>query len=281
MERVRVLIADDQPIYRRGVAQLLSESEGVGEVIEMCPVTLLNKVEALNEVSADVLIYGNMSRGLTSLIVPWVVMKQQPNIKIIIIGSAADAGELLDALRLGIAAYVPRCTASDEMAELVKNVAKGNSPIFDEVLERPELAVHVLDLYRNMIGMEEAEEAPRAASVNLSRREVEVLEYAADGLSNKQIGATMSLSERTVRNHMSSLLSKLGAHNRVEAVIKAIRKGIIMEELVSERAIQVPEVPEVNTYSPADGETQQSPARNVPPIQPWPFMNDNHLYGPA
>ncbi|MEO5952987.1 MAG: response regulator transcription factor, partial [Chloroflexia bacterium] len=188
MDHIRVLIADDQPIFRRGVAQSLMDTEGIKDVIEMCPVTLLNRVEALSTLSVDVLIYGNMSRGLTSLIVPWVVLKQQPNMKVIVVGSAVDDDDLLNALTLGISAYVPRHSSLDELLGTVRTVANGSNPIFHEVLTRPELALHVVDLYRLMVSTEEVEETPRTASVHLSCREVEVLEYAADSYSNKQIG---------------------------------------------------------------------------------------------
>lgn len=276
MDRVRVLIADDQPIFRRGVAQSLIETEDVEDVIEMCPVTLLNRVEALSTLGADILIYGNMSRGLTSLIVPWVVLKQQPNMKVIVVGSAVDDDDLLNALTLGIAAYVPRHSSLDELLATVQTVAKGNNPIFQEVLTRPELALHVVDLYRTMVSSEETEEAPRVASVHLSCREVEVLEFAADGYSNKQIGVMMTLSERTVRNHMSSLLAKLGAHNRVEAVIKAIKKGIIMGDLLKERAMEVPEIPELPSFGQLSGRSRTLPNKGNPSVNHWPIMDGNN-----
>ena len=126
MQSARVLIVDDQPLFRRGVALSLANAEGLHSVAEMCPDTLLNTLEARHSVPADVILYGNMTCGLTSLIVPWVAQRQ-PGVKVIVIAPVVDDADLLNALVLGIAGYLPRQASTGAFVGAVQEAARGGT----------------------------------------------------------------------------------------------------------------------------------------------------------
>lgn len=248
MRRARVLIVDDQPMVRLGLNLALREAPDLEVVGEMTPLDLINAVESSDSMVADIVVYGNMNCGLTSLTVPWVALRRQPNLEIVVMGSTADNDDLLNALILGVAAYVPKEMRPCHITKVVQEVANGCHPIFEMVLRRPYLATRILDLYRTMamsdgteIEFIERRSETRATHAKLTARELAILKYAAQGYFNKQIALLLGLSEKTVRNNVSNLLHKLEVHNRVEAVMYAIKQGLITAGIFPENSAPSPD----------------------------------------
>lgn len=255
MERTRVLIVDDQPMFRHGITLALKESKSIKVVGETAPLTLLNRVEAQENIEADVVIYGNISCGLTSLIVPRVVLKRQPDLKVIVMIPNVEDDDLFDAVMLGMVACIPKNTEADTLIRIVNEAALGGRPIFEEILARPELALRAINVYRTMVDQEEArgweewearnKKIETKESVNafgLTERELDALRHAASGYSNRRIAEIMNLGERVIRNQMSAVIRKMGVRSRIEAIMLGIRQGLILDEYFPDQMLTVDDV---------------------------------------
>ena len=138
---------------------------------------------------------------------------------------AADEVEdaLVEALKAGAAAFIGKDVDPDDLVPIMRRVAHGEYPINEVAFSRPALAARVLREFRELVEGRAA--APIFAP--LSPREAEILHHIAQGASNKEVAFALSLSEQTVKNHMSSVLRKLAVNDRTQAVVYAIRQGWI------------------------------------------------------
>ena len=105
----------------------------------------------------------------------------------------------------------------------MRRTAFGEHPITDELDNRPKVAQNILQQFQELSGQQEVV----SLISPLTARETEVINYMAQGCANKQIAAKLNISEQTIKNHVTSILSKLDANARTEAVVKAIRRGLI------------------------------------------------------
>lgn len=271
MERTRVLIVDDQPMFRHGIMLALKDAWSIDIVGETTPLELLNRVEAQEAVDADVVIYGNISCGLTSLIVPRVVQKKCPDLKIIVMIPSVSDDDLFDAVMLGLVACIPKNADIETLIHTVNEAAQGGRPIFGEILARPALALRAINEYRTMVDHEEArgweewetrnksiENKPPDNAYGLTDREMDSLRYAVSGYSNRRIAEIMSVSERAIRNHMSSVIRKLNVRCRIEAIMLGIRQGLILGEYFPEQMMTPPNVPAKPTVSPRQTSSRRS-----------------------
>jgi len=115
---------------------------------------------------------------------------------------------------------------TDELADTIMRVSRGESPINNIVLSRPELATHLLKQFRNIHNNNGR--SSEAVMVSITARETQILNYIADGNSNKQIAIILKISQQTVKNHVSNILRKLNANDRAHAVFLAVRYGWIL-----------------------------------------------------
>ena len=110
-----------------------------------------------------------------------------------------------------------------ELIETVRRVARGEHPINEALTDRPKVAEQVLHQFQELYWRSEAE----GVIAPLTPRETEILNYIAKGYLNKQIAAELDISEQTIKNHVTSILRKLNANARTEAVVVAIKQGLI------------------------------------------------------
>lgn len=149
-----------------------------------------------------------------------------PNIGIMIFSSNASDEELFNAMKAHASAYVSKDSSGSDIIRIIKKVAEGGYPINDYLQTKPKVAEQVL---RNFQTLSLESETHKVVSP-LTKRETEVLQLIADGNLNKQIAAELTTSEQTIKNHVTSILRKLDANARTEAVVIAIRKGLITIE---------------------------------------------------
>ena len=119
-------------------------------------------------------------------------------------------------------------STAQELAETVRRASKGEYPINDSVMTRPSVAKHVLDEFQSLASMGRNMETIVAP---LTVRERQILNHIANGNTNKQIARLLSISEQTIKNHVSAILRKLNANDRAHAVVLAIRHGMISVEV--------------------------------------------------
>jgi DNA-binding NarL/FixJ family response regulator len=226
METIRVIIIDEQPLFREGIRAILErmgDCEIVGESTDAADV-----LEIVHMCNPDVAL---IDAGLTSSD-PLEIARQArhilPRLAVIILTPSEDEERLFQAIKVGAAAYCSRYITPEELAETVRKVSQGEYLIRDDVLSKPQLASRVLKSFRQLT-LEDEEEASDTKGLYspLSSREVEILDYIARGNSNKEIAKSLKISDQTVKNHITSILKKLSVNDRTAAVVHALRHGWI------------------------------------------------------
>jgi DNA-binding NarL/FixJ family response regulator len=147
-----------------------------------------------------------------------------PTTAVIVLAAAEDEESLFDAIKAGAAAFILKEIDPTDLVAIIRRVSSGEYLINDKVFSRPAVASRVLKEFRELaIYGQEAQ--PIFAP--LSPREVEILDNIAQGMTNKQVAYALSISEQTVKNHMSSILRKLSVNDRTQAVVYAMKQGWI------------------------------------------------------
>ena len=151
-------------------------------------------------------------------------LKQRlPNVGVIALTSSPNDDQLFEALEAQVAAYISKEINGDHLANIVRRVVRGEYPIRESLSGRPEVAGKILHQFQKLSGKEEV----GTLIAPLTARETEILNYVAQGDSNKQIAAKLDISEQTIKNHVASIMLKLNANARTQAVVIAVQKGLI------------------------------------------------------
>jgi two-component system, NarL family, response regulator LiaR len=208
---IRIVVADDHPVVRDGLVAILSAQRDFAVVGEAG--TGEEAVRLATEQKADVLLLDLEMPHMDGVEVLQRLREQRSNVRVIVF-TAFDADErILAAVRAGAKGYLLKGVPRDEIFEAVRVVHAGNSLLQPVVASR---------LLRQMSEEDSAAQGIRS----LTTRELEVLRLVMRGLQNKEIANELVVTERTVKFHVSSILMKLGAGNRTEAVAIATRHGL-------------------------------------------------------
>jgi DNA-binding NarL/FixJ family response regulator len=212
-EPVRVLLADDHPLYRRGLHQLLDAQAGttvVGEVEDG-----VAAVEQARALQPDVVVMDLNMPVVDGVEATRQVVSASPHIAVLVLTMHDDDDSVFAAMRAGARGYLLKGADGSEILRAVQAVAGG------EAIFGPSVARRVLEWFA----------APRPAAVSavfpgLTEREHEVLDLIAAGRNNPDIAATLVLSPKTVRNHVSNIFAKLQVADRAEAIVRAREAGL-------------------------------------------------------
>lgn len=210
-DTLHVAIVDDHPLFREGVAHILraqpdievvAEGDSAGDAVRI----------AADRMPDVMLLDISMPGGGVAAVQE--ISHAYPVIKVVMLTVSEEEDDVTAALRAGARAYVLKGVAARELVRILRGVANG------EVYVTPSLAASLLFEMTN-----QATGATGASSANrlddLTEREHQILERVAAGDSNKEIGAQLHLSEKTVKHHMTNILQKLQVRNRVEAALLA------------------------------------------------------------
>ena len=152
------------------------------------------------------------------------IKRELPAAAIVVLSTEEDEDALFEAIKAGAAAFILKDIATEDLVTVIRRVVAGEYLINDKVFSKPAVASRVLKEFREL-AVYGQEAAPIFAP--LSPREVEILDNIAQGMTNKQVAYALSISEQTVKNHMSSILRKLSVNDRTQAVVYAMRQGWI------------------------------------------------------
>lgn len=208
--KIRVLIVDDHAIVREGLRNflgLLPDLELVGEAA--------NGAEALAAVARsrpEVVLMDLVMPEMDGVEATRRLASEHPKVKVIVLTSFSDDDKLYPAIKAGAVAYLLKDVGARELAEAIRAAARGEVRLAPEVTKR---------LMSGIAGGAEA--APES---ELTEREREVLACLGRGLSNKEIGTELFISEKTVKTHVSNLLDKLGLADRTQAALYAVKHGL-------------------------------------------------------
>jgi DNA-binding NarL/FixJ family response regulator len=205
---ISVVVIDDHPLFRRGVVETIAaepDMRVVGEAATTDDAVATTQTTRPDVVLLDLGIPGD---GLEAA---RLISDHLPSTRIVIL-TASEAQHHVDrALEIGAKAYVIKGVSADELVKVIRGVAGG------EAYVTPSLAAAVL-MERRVAPLGRSRSDPVG---DLTPREHEVLELVAEALSNKEIGARLSITEKTVKHHVTNILDKLQARNRVEAALRA------------------------------------------------------------
>jgi DNA-binding NarL/FixJ family response regulator len=219
-DQIRVLVADDHPMWRDAVARDLDEA---GYLV--CA-TAANGVEAVRRAAAtspQVVVMDLQMPGLNGVEAIRSIVATDPTVRVLVLSASGEHDDVLDAVKAGATGYLIKSASRPELLDAVGRTA-ADEPVFT-----PGLAGLVLGEYRRLAGLPTTASDPAEAGADapcLTERETEVLRLVAKGLSYKQIAERLVLSHRTVQNHVQNTLNKLQLHNRVELVRYAIERGL-------------------------------------------------------
>jgi len=215
---IRVLVVDDHELFRRGISQvLLGEDaiEVVGEAADGAAAVAL-----AHERSPDVVLMDVRMPGVDGIEATRRLTAGLPAARVLMLTVSDEEDDLFEAVKAGVAGYLLKEVAIGEVAGAVRAVAGGRTPISPPLASR--LAAEFVVLARRA-----DLERGRSAAPRLTPRELDVLKLLAQGLTNRDIGARLFISGNTVKNHVRSVLGKLHAHSRMEAVLQAVQEGIL------------------------------------------------------
>jgi DNA-binding NarL/FixJ family response regulator len=222
MNKVRILLVDDHPLFRQGVTWTLTNQpdlEIVGEVADGQAA-----IQQADILLPDIILCDINLPGMNGLEVTRILKRRHPQTAVIILTLHEDDEQLFHAIRVGASAYAIKDIAAQELISLIRRVGRGEYLINENVLSRPFVASKVLDQFRELASLDEASDTVFSP---LTPREVEILDCVARGNSNKEIARLLSISDQTVKNHITSILRKLAVNDRTQAVIYALRHGWI------------------------------------------------------
>jgi DNA-binding NarL/FixJ family response regulator len=225
---LRVLIVDDHPVFREGLRHIV-ESEQDMEVIGEADTGEL----ALREVRRqrpDVVVLDVNMPALDGLQAARRICDENGEAHIILLTAFHDEDQMIRALRVGVSAYYSKDVPPSELLAALRHVSRGMCVVQGRAMTRDQMGKW---LARRLSGAAEEGELPEEVCVPLTTREMQVLMCVAHGMSNKQISRNLSISEQTVKNHMSAVLRKLDVDDRTQAVMYAVRHGWVrVQDLV-------------------------------------------------
>ncbi|HEV8056267.1 MAG TPA: response regulator transcription factor [Nocardioidaceae bacterium] len=215
-DAIRVIVVDDQELFRRGLTMLLAvedDIEVVGEASDGVAATEL----AVGSVPDVVLLDVRMPKG-SGIDACSSIKSAVPSTKILMLTVSDEEADLYEAVKNGASGYLLKDASIDEVAQAVRVVADGQSLI------SPSMATKLLEEFKQISspGRRNDLMVPR-----LTDRELEVLRLVARGLNNRDIAKKLFISENTVKNHVRNILDKLQLHSRMEAVMYALREKLL------------------------------------------------------
>jgi DNA-binding NarL/FixJ family response regulator len=207
VREIRVVLVDDHPIYREGVARTLADAGGIDVVGQAADGD--TAVTVVRDTQPDlVLLDISMPRGGGLPALARIVQLDCPP-KVAMLTASEEDDDLMQALKLGALGYVLKGVGASELVEVVRGLADGQSYV------SPGLAGRLL------VGLRNRGSVAANPLADLTKREEDILRLVAQGLSNREVGQSLDLQEKTVKHYMTAILQKLHVRNRVEAAMLA------------------------------------------------------------
>jgi DNA-binding NarL/FixJ family response regulator len=189
-----------------------------------CAKTGEEAIDLVEQHNPDVILMDINMPGMGGLEASRRIRITHPDIRILMLTISEQEEDLFQAIRFGARGYILKNSSSQELLEAIRHVYQGEAPI------TPAMAVKLLDEFTALRSVAAQKSPDRQSADALTQREEEVLYLVARGMSNKEIGAELSISPLTVKAHLSSILEKLHLRGRVEAAAWAIRNGLLRNE---------------------------------------------------
>ncbi|MBW3645994.1 MAG: response regulator transcription factor [Actinobacteria bacterium] len=207
---VRVLLADDHKILREGLRRSL-EAQGLDVVGEAADGE--EAIEMAEDLRPDVVLMDVTMPVLDGVEATRRIRQRLPEVRVVVLTMHADETTMARAIRVGADGYLVKDCSSDEIAEALRLVVTGQTPVSRQIATSMLAEVQALP--------------PDGPEEVVSKREEEVLQLIADGCSSAEVADRLFISQKTVKNHLASIYQKLDARDRTQAVLRAVRMGIV------------------------------------------------------
>ena len=217
MSRIGILVVDDHPLFRRGIRMGLEGERDLMIVAEAADGP--TAIHVADQFLPDVVLLDISLPTMSGFDVARAIKRRHPRAAVIILTMHEDDGHLFAAIRSGADAFAAKGIEIAELVRLIRHV--GGEP---EATPAPFTSARLLDELRSIPRRSAAQDDEYSP---LSPREIEILSYVSQGLSNKEIASILHISDQTVKNNITSILRKLNVNDRTQAVIYALRHGWI------------------------------------------------------
>jgi DNA-binding NarL/FixJ family response regulator len=223
MASIRVLLVDDQQIVRQGLATILKYAPGIEVAGEAADGE--QAVALARDIRPDVVLMDIKMPRLGGIPATRQICSELPDTHVIILTTYDTDNLVFEGIKAGARGYLLKDTTSETLIEAIRGVVRGES------LLDPGVARRVLSEFQRLASQVQPPPASRPLAEPgiepLTPREEEVLHLLVEGLSNKEIGARLHLTEGTVKNYVSAIIAKLQANDRTHAVVTALRRGLV------------------------------------------------------
>ncbi len=213
---IRVLLVDDTALFRSALAQLIDAQADLAVVGQAA--NGLEGVELAHQLEPDVVILDAEMPVMDGLTAAGHLREQLPRVKVVMLTVCEDDDHFLGAIRLGVHGYLLKDLHPDELYTMIRAVMRDEAPV------APALVGRLLAELRDADHV--ARPAAKASQPTLSQRELEIMQLVAQGLSNREVGRRLTITEGTVKNHVHNALHKLKMDNRIQAAAYIVRQGL-------------------------------------------------------
>ena len=213
---IRVLLVDDHPLFRKGIASLLSSEPGFEVLGEAS--NGQEAIEKARDLMPDVILMDISMPGVNGLEATQRIKQEIPYVRIVILTVSDEDQNLFEAIKSGAQGYLLKKIEPQTLFQTLRGVLEGEAPLS---------RVMATKLLAEFARQRRTASEPRTPSATLTEREKEVLGLLAAGKTNKEIAGALGIAENTVKNHLKNILEKLHLENRVQAATFALREGLL------------------------------------------------------
>jgi two-component system NarL family response regulator len=216
-EFIRVLVADDQALFRRGLDVVLGAEKDIEVVAEAADGEAA--IARAAELAPDVVLMDVRMPRVNGIEAARRIRELLPSTRILMLTVSDEEDDLYEAIKAGANGYLLKDISAEDVATAIHAVVRGHSLI------SPSMASKLLSEFKALA--DQAADKEQLPAPVLTARELEVLKLVARGMSNREVAEQLYISENTVKNHIRNILEKLHLHSRMEAVMYAVRKRLL------------------------------------------------------
>lgn len=220
---IKILIADDQELIRQSL-QIILNNEVDFEVTDAVA-NGLEVVRSVRKNRPDIILMDIRMPEMDGVVCTQIIKENYPDIKIIIVTTFDDDEYVFNALKYGASGYMLKGASMQELSDAIRKVYQGNAMINGDIASK------VVKLFSKMAQSNLTIQVDELQSNSLKENEWQIIVQVGSGLSNKEIATKLNLSEGTVRNSLSIILSKLGLRDRTQLAIWAVQTGAVYHDM--------------------------------------------------
>lgn len=236
---IHILIVDDHPLFRSGLDQAIQYEDDMKVIGQSADGQ--QAIKDFDKLKPDVVLLDVNLPEMNGLQVAKQLKSRRDDIGIIILTAYHDVEQVIHAIRAGASSYCPKDIRTEHLISIIRDVSQGYIVINQQRMNQQQADIWIEKTIRDLSGeFTDTEEH----FIPLSPRETEILECVTEGMSNKEIAAKLSISQQTVKNHMTSVLRKLNVEDRTQAAVTALRRGWVrLNETPSANTVTTSSVP--------------------------------------